>query len=378
MSRALWLVLVVVISTVTIGLALSQVWRDETPPEFVVELSERVPAGRPFTVRLAADEPVLYTLGYVDLVYERTTKELEVSLLAEEGPHELAVTAVDMSGNMSHHRAGVVGVVPLKPELEFPEEVMAGDPIAFKAVWPFEGAAVRRMEASLAGKSLPLIPYEWGVTGFGVVPLGSEAGLVPLTLTVTDEFGQEITLENLITVTADVRSVEELNLSAEILEARTPDGFELERRVLERAFEQRRPEMLWRDPFIAPIEGVATSGFGSPRRYVRGGDVSHHQGSDIAAPEGTPIRSMNDGVVSVAGFYPIKGGLVVVDHGAEVSSLYFHQSSIGVEVGDHVRRGDVIGRVGSTGVSTGPHLHWEVRIGGLATDPHAWVGKILP
>jgi hypothetical protein len=367
-----------VISTLTVGLALSQVWRDETPPELVVEVGERVPAGRPFIVRLATDEPVLYVLRYSDLVYERATRDLEVSLLAEEGAHQLVITAVDTSGNESQYRAGVVGVAPLKPELDLPEEVTAGDPIALKAVWPLGGASVRQMEARLGGTSLPLIPYEWGVTAFGVVPLGSEADSLPLIFRLTDEFGRVIELERLISVTPDTRAVEELNLSEEILKARTPEGFELEQQVLERVFEAGQAEMMWQDPFIPPIEGVATSGFGSPRRYVRGGAVSHHQGTDIAAPEGTPIRAVNDGIVKVAGFYPIKGGLVVVDHGAEVSSLYFHQSSLDVEEGDRVRRGDVIGRVGSTGVSTGPHLHWEVRIGGLATDPHAWVGKVLP
>jgi murein DD-endopeptidase MepM/ murein hydrolase activator NlpD len=69
---------------------------------------------------------------------------------------------------------------------------------------------------------------------------------------------------------------------------------------------------------------------------------------------------------------------VVLDHGGGVFSLYFHQSRIRVEVGDEVRRGEVIGEVGTTGLSTGPHLHWEVRVNGTATNPLEWVDKVVP
>ena len=80
----------------------------------------------------------------------------------------------------------------------------------------------------------------------------------------------------------------------------------------------------------------------------------------------------------VAGFYPIKGGLVVLDHGGGVFSLYFHQSEILVEAGQRVRRGEVVGEVGSTGLSTGPHLHWEMRVAEEPTNPLEWVGKVVP
>lgn len=80
----------------------------------------------------------------------------------------------------------------------------------------------------------------------------------------------------------------------------------------------------------------------------------------------------------VAGFFPIKGGLVVLDHGGGVFSLYFHQSHIRVAVGDEVKRGAVIGEVGTTGLSTGPHLHWETRVNEVATNPLEWVGKVVP
>ena len=93
---------------------------------------------------------------------------------------------------------------------------------------------------------------------------------------------------------------------------------------------------------------------------------------DLAAAQGTPIRAAGEGVVSFAGVQSGYGNVVIIDHpglGGGIQTVYAHQSRIGVAQGDHVGRGQVIGAVGSTGVATGPHLHFEVREGGRAVDP---------
>ena len=94
-----------------------------------------------------------------------------------------------------------------------------------------------------------------------------------------------------------------------------------------------------------------------------------HTGADIPAPTGTPIQAAGSGEVIYAGWYGAYGNAVVLDHGGGISSLYGHQSRIAVSVGQQVKAGQVIGYVGSTGWSTGPHLHFEVRVGGNPTDP---------
>ena len=91
-----------------------------------------------------------------------------------------------------------------------------------------------------------------------------------------------------------------------------------------------------------------------------------------------PIRATNDGVVILAENLPLAGGAVVIDHGAGVTSRYYHQSLILTQVGARVQRGDIIGEVGSTGISTGPHLHWEMRINGEPSNPLQWVDRLLP
>jgi len=117
-----------------------------------------------------------------------------------------------------------------------------------------------------------------------------------------------------------------------------------------------------------PARGPITSGFGL-RRHPLFGIVHRHQGVDIAAPWGTPVRAAAAGTVVYAGWFGGYGKLVVVDHGGGVATLYGHLSSIAVSPGDRVAAGDVLGRVGSTGYSTGPHLHFEIRVDGRPVDP---------
>src|SRR5215218_6753604 len=117
--------------------------------------------------------------------------------------------------------------------------------------------------------------------------------------------------------------------------------------------------------FIWPLEGTLTSGFG-----YRWGRM--HEGIDISVPEGTPIRAAADGTVILMQSEFESGGYdnyTCVDHGGGLSTCYAHQSSFATSVGAQVSQGDVIGLSGNTGHSTGPHLHFEVRINGTATDP---------
>jgi murein DD-endopeptidase MepM/ murein hydrolase activator NlpD len=111
-----------------------------------------------------------------------------------------------------------------------------------------------------------------------------------------------------------------------------------------------------------------TSGFGMRVHPVLGG-LRQHTGIDLAAPTGTPVYATADGIVSRADWYSSYGLYVSIEHGASIQTRYGHLSRLAVAAGDSVRKGDLIGYVGSTGRSTGPHLHYEVRIDGLAVNP---------
>ena len=128
-------------------------------------------------------------------------------------------------------------------------------------------------------------------------------------------------------------------------------------------------EKLWDGQFIQPVEGPITSSFGL-YRYINGSTTaSRHQGIDIAVAEGTPVPASNRGQVVFADFVIMTGNTVVIEHGAGLKTIYMHLSEIDCEEGDMVEQGDIIGLVGSTGYSTGPHLHFEVRIGDQSVSP---------
>ncbi|MDA3948538.1 MAG: M23 family metallopeptidase [Spirochaeta sp.] len=128
-----------------------------------------------------------------------------------------------------------------------------------------------------------------------------------------------------------------------------------------------------RGRFRLPLSSYRyTSLFGDRRTfsYSDGNTAgSIHNGLDMAATTGTPIGAPGRGRVQMATNRIVTGGTVVIEHLPAVYSMYYHLDSISVEVGDVVESGDIIGTVGSTGLSTGPHLHWEVRVSGVAVDP---------
>ena len=120
--------------------------------------------------------------------------------------------------------------------------------------------------------------------------------------------------------------------------------------------------------FIMPLKGKIDSGFGM-RKHPIYGDVRMHTGVDIDGGSGLPIVAAKEGRVIFAGVFGGYGNCVIIQHGPGVSTLYGHMSSIDVSVGNNVNKGEFIGRVGATGVATGPHLHFEVRINGEPKDP---------
>ncbi len=125
-------------------------------------------------------------------------------------------------------------------------------------------------------------------------------------------------------------------------------------------------------PSLWPVKGWLTSGFGY-RYSPWGGNVKMHKGVDIAAPIGTTVLAPSDGVVVFSGGKGGYGNTIILDHGYGIKSLFGHNSELFVMEGDQVKRGQKISAVGSTGASTGPHLHYEVHVDGIPTDPMNYI-----
>jgi len=122
-------------------------------------------------------------------------------------------------------------------------------------------------------------------------------------------------------------------------------------------------------PSLMPVEGVRmSSGYGMRTHPVLGGR-RQHKGIDLAGPIGTPVHAAADGVVSRADWFSSYGLYISLEHGGAMQTRYGHMSRLNVAAGQRVHKGDVIGYIGTTGRSTGPHLHYEVRLNGESVNP---------
>lgn len=134
---------------------------------------------------------------------------------------------------------------------------------------------------------------------------------------------------------------------------------------------------MWSGRFSYPCNGRKSSPFGVRRSYNGAPVSSYHKGIDIAVPEGTPVLSPADGEVVLTGYeagrFHLHGNTVVIDHGQGLLTIYLHMKTITVRKGAMLKKGDPIGTVGSTGISTGPHLHWGASLYGISVDPELFV-----
>jgi murein DD-endopeptidase MepM/ murein hydrolase activator NlpD len=156
------------------------------------------------------------------------------------------------------------------------------------------------------------------------------------------------------------------------LDPKTLERVNAESQRVEAVFQRTRKEKLWKGRFLRPVPGEISTPFGL-RRVINRQNKSPHSGVDLRAEEGTPILASNAGSVILVDDFFFSGKSVILDHGQGVYSMYFHLSEILVREGEKISKGDVLGQVGSTGRSTGPHLHWGVRVRGAKVDPFSLI-----
>ncbi len=218
--------------------------------------------------------------------------------------------------------------------------------------------------------------YFYGLVG---ISRCAKLGNAVIRLTETDTNGEASTDSETVTIEATAFLVQKLTLTPGVAALLDPALVKKEAEQLAALVSPFTPARLWSGTFRQPLVGTITSYFGHRRSY-NGGPVGAcgHEGVDFGVPTGTAIRSDARGRVVFAGLTKVRGNMVVVDHGIGVYSAYYHQSEINVQVGQMVNAGDLIGKVGSTGLSTGSHLHWSMFVDGEYVDPMEWTRRVLP
>ncbi len=237
------------------------------------------------------------------------------------------------------------------------------------------------LEGSLMGHQLSFFPRQAGgyVTLQGVHAM-AQPGLYPLQITGTSPDGLTFTFAQNVLVSAgdflyDIPlSVDPATLDPEVTVPEENQWMDLSSRV--------SPDQLWQGEFTLPVEPVFAecyaSRFGSRRSY-NGSEYSYfHTGLDYCGQIGDPIYAAAAGVVVFAGPLTVRGNATMIDHGHGVFTAYMHQSELLVKPGDRVEQGQLIGKVGNTGRVEGPHLHFEVLVGGVQVNPLEWLERTFP
>jgi murein DD-endopeptidase MepM/ murein hydrolase activator NlpD len=202
------------------------------------------------------------------------------------------------------------------------------------------------------------------------IDLDTKPGRYGVELCDTENDGKSVTVDTVLPIAAKRFPTRTLTVDEKYV---TPPADVLARIEAERVrvnaiFALTTPERLWQKSFLLPVPGTVISAFGK-RSVYNGRPRSPHAGVDFRGTVGTPIRAPNAGIVVLAGNLYYSGNTVILDHGLGLYSYLGHMSKFSVKEGDRVQTGEIIGKVGATGVVTGPHLHWTVRLITSRIDP---------
>jgi murein DD-endopeptidase MepM/ murein hydrolase activator NlpD len=202
------------------------------------------------------------------------------------------------------------------------------------------------------------------------IDMGTRPASYEVKVTARDGDGQVYSGRLLLKVEKVDFGTEELSLPSHLVDLKAKDleRVKKEAKQLQTLFESFREERLWRGAFVRPVEGEISGAFGL-NRIINGKQGSPHTGVDLKAEEGIPILATNSGMVVLVDELFFTGKSVILDHGWGLYSMYFHLSEVSVKKGDRVDTGAMLGRVGSTGRSTGSHLHWGIKLNGARVDP---------
>jgi len=244
-----------------------------------------------------------------------------------------------------------------------------------------QGNSDLALNGSFLGQDLLFVEEDgwyWALAGVDAL---TAPGSYPLLLQATElDSGDLLTMQQALTVALGSYTAYNVVVPADRTNLLDPALVQAEREKVGAVFARVSDARLWDGVFGFPLAGElrTTAPFGQRRSYGGGPVTSYHTGHDYGADAGTPILAPITGTVALAEPLQVRGNVVILDHGLGVYSGFWHLSRIDVTPGQTVGEGEVVGLVGNTGLSTGPHLHWEMRVLGMPVDPVQWAQQVFP
>ena len=298
----------------------------------------------------------------------------------DDAPGPVRITATDMpvpTGGPPAAGAAVPRRGPQPPSLVLPRDPV---PQGGMFVVVLTGDSIASAVVEFAGRQVPMVldaGLRVAFVGTGQ-PVGSVEQLPPGSYPLAANYeihggGLPRTLEGQVTVTPTEFPIEGITFTPQVAALLDPALIEQETALLKATYAAVTPERLWDGFFVRPSPAAISDVYGSRRSYNGGPPTGSHSGVDFGAARGAPVIAAASGRVVLAQQLPLRGNLVILDHGAGVFTGYAHLSAFAVEAGQEVRAGELVGAVGATGLVTGPHLHWDVVVGGMQVDGLRWL-----
>jgi hypothetical protein len=233
------------------------------------------------------------------------------------------------------------------------------------------------IEGVFQSKDFKVYPYKGkyrAVLGFSIDDPGNENYFMKIKA--VDRAGNSSDYHYKVYVKKEKYGTLSFMLKPKKVEMLMPDTIRADWKKIEDVVIKENNEKYYKGKFIRPTKGRVSMVFGL-QEYINGSESGRHRGLDFANEEGTPVIASNSGIVGLAEYLPAHGNTVVIDHGQGIYTYYAHFKKITVKPGERVWKGQVIGTIGSTGVATGPHLHFSVSLHNLRVDPAQWLDGVV-
>ncbi|NHN32048.1 M23 family metallopeptidase [Paenibacillus sp. S3N08] len=328
--------------------------KDLSPPSIQVQAQEYAVHKSQFLSRnvgwamlvsgTAAEAPLWVTVDGGTNWSSKVTADIAVQIQAEHGQILAAVKETSFYAEQAAAQKAMEASWTLMPDTASP-----GDVVLVRHQQPGE--------VEWEGKTYTLEPFGTGYFTYLPISIGLKAGSYPIGDTV-------------LTITAKKFQTQYLQVTKQMESMKQDTSrIQADQKKIDLARSQSQAEFLGVSNYIIPVEGRLTTPYGYTR-YVNGKFDSSHRALDLAAKEGTPIKATNDGIVALSDMLYLTGNSIYIDHGMGLFSQYAHMSELLVSAGDYVKQGDIIGLVGTTGFSTGPHLHFTFWAHNVPVNPN--------